>query len=296
MYDIILNPAAGSGLGKKTAQIIKNEMDKRGFESIFHITEKKGDAAKIACSCAADKKNALICVGGDGSVQEIAGVLANTDITLGIIPAGSGNDFAASLYNSKNKDPLFFLDKIFKNETRYIDLLKCTVKGIPEPLYSANISSIGLDAEIVHKADDFKKIFGGYAYVVSTIYNAFKFKPYRIFFEAGDISYNGDLCLAAACNGTDYGGGFKIAPPAVMDDGLITLCIVKPLTKREILMLFPFVLFGRHIRLKEVEFYTAKSVTLDYDGYRKVNLDGNIFNFKGPINFEILPGALKVYS
>jgi len=272
-------------------------MERRGVDFIFHTTDKTGDAEKIAAECVSKKSRAVVVTGGDGSVQEAAGALAGSGIPLGIIPAGSGNDFVASVYGGKNRDPLFFLEKILRGEKRKIDLIRCAVgeAGQTEHFF-ANIGSVGLDAEIVNKADDFKKTFGRFAYIVSTVYNAFTHKPCRISAEADGYSVNESLCLVSVCNGGVYGGGFKIAPFAVPDDGLITLCVIKPLSKIKILALFPSVLIGRHVDFKEVYFHSTKKVRIEYDGVKKLNLDGNIFYYESPVSFAIAPAALTIFK
>ena len=294
MIDFIVNPASGSGAAKKAAAAAESELIKRGVPYAFHLTNKAGDAAVIAGECIANGTDAVAIIGGDGSVQEVAGTMARTGVPLGIVPAGSGNDLIASLYDYKGFDPVYFVEKIIGGETRCIDVIKCTVAN--DIYHFVNIGSVGLDAEIVHKADDFKKVFRRFAYIVSTVYNAFTYKPGRLSVESDALNYDGNLSLTAICNGGVYGGGFKIAPSAVVDDGFITLCVVKPLSKLKILMLFPSVLSGKHTELKEIDFYDIKKVTINYDGIIKVNLDGNIFDYKGPAVFEIEPGALKIFK
>jgi len=295
LIDLIVNPASGSGAGGKTADEVMRGMDASGVKYAVRTTEKAGDAAAIAQNLAAGGSDAIVCVGGDGSVQEIVGAIAGSGIPLGIIPAGSGNDLVASLYEFKRGGAPYYLEKVLRGETRAIDLIKCTA-GSGGPRYFANIGSVGLDAEIVHKADDFKKVFGRFAYIVSTVYNAFTFKPGRISVDSDAYKFDGGLSLVAVCNGGVYGGGFRIAPRAEVNDGLITLCVVKPLSKPRILMLFPSVLSGKHVDFNEVDFYNVKKVAVNYDGEKKLNLDGNIFFTGGPLSFEIMPGALRIFA
>jgi len=294
--DIIVNPVSGSGAGAVTAESIARELERRGVAYALHNTGAKGDAAAIAAECMKNNPDAVACIGGDGTVQEIVGIMARTDVPFGIIPAGSGNDLVASLYEYKGKGPLYYLEKIILGATRTIDLIKCVAAACGETFYMVNIGSVGIDAEIVHKADDFKKTFGHFAYIVSTVYNAFTYKTGRISVTADDFSYDGGLSLAAVCNGGVYGGGFRIAPSASVDDGLITLCIVQPMSTPEILALFPSVLLGKHAGLKKINFYETKRVEIGYDGIKRLNLDGNIFDCTGPISFEIMPGALTIFS
>ena len=295
MIDFIVNPASGRGAGQKCADECARAMESRGLEFSVHTTEKKGDAAAIARERVKNKSRGVAVIGGDGSVQEIAGEMADTGVPLGIVPAGSGNDLVASLYPGE-KGTQNYIEKIINGKTRDIDIIKCSVPGFAEPLYSVNIGGVGLDAEIVHKADDFKKVFGHFAYIVSTVYNAFTYKPRRISVISDETESDGALSLVSACNGGVYGGGFRIAPDAAVDDGLITLCVIKPLSKIKILALFPSVLSGKHTSLNEVAFYKVKRADVGFDGTARLNLDGNIFDCGGPVAFEIMPGSLKIFS
>ena len=295
MINLIVNPAAGSGAGRRTADVVSAELSRLGVVFDIHATAKAGDAPGIAEKLIREGRGTTAVVGGDGSVQELVGAFAYTGAPLGIIPAGSGNDLVASLYDRKTRDPLYFLGRILEGRTRRIDLIRCRAAEDREFVF-VNIASVGLDAEIVHKADDFKKIFGRFAYIASTVYNAFVYKTTEMSCVADDFSYGGGLCLVSACNGRVYGGGFNIAPGARVDDGAITLCVVQPMNTLKILALFPSVLAGKHERLREINFIDTTRASVRYNGVKRINFDGNIFELNGPLEFEIMPGALTVFE
>jgi len=296
LTDLIVNPVSGSGAGSRAAAAVVAEFNKRGVKYAVHETRQAGDAATITAECVKNGSSAVVVIGGDGSVQELAGVMAGTGVPLGVVPAGSGNDLVASLYGYKKKDPAFYIETILAGKTRAVDLIKCRAASEGKMIYFANIASVGLDAEIVDKADDFKKVFGRFAYIASTVYNAFTYKTVEMSYKTENASYGGGLCLVCLCNGGVYGGGFKISPQAKMDDGLITACVVKPMTKLKVLALFPSVLSGKHVRLSEISFTDTSSITVDYSGVKKVNFDGNIMRYKGPLEFVAMPGALTVFG
>lgn len=289
MYHFIVNPAAGGGRTMQHIPALQKHMELRELPYRISYTEKPMDAKRLAQNACQEKSDGVICVGGDGTIQEAAGGMLYTGVPLGIIPAGSGNDFIFSLGVKLNAPVQKRLDAILRGHTKQIDAIRMG------KFYFTNIGSIGMDAEIVFHAAAFKKSFKRSAYLLSTLKNVLTFQnmPMKLVIDGQELT--DDMTLVAVCNGRCYGGGFQIAPQAEIDDGKITLCVIRNLSKPKKTAFFPTVLLGAHEKIKGVEFYPCKKVSIHYDGLRNINLDGNIYELYGPITFEIVPWAIKVF-
>ncbi len=288
MTHLILNPVAGSGKTVKLLPQIKHELELRKIEFVIWETKKPMDAKRLAAKACAEGTELIICVGGDGTLHEVISGMVYSNVSLGIIPAGSGNDFIASIGISHKASLHEHLNRIFSDKIKPIDVIKSG------EFYFVNVGSIGMDAEIANKAVGLKRVFKRYAYLVSTVITVFKFKNFDANIMVDDKKISGKCTLIAAANGKYYGGGFKIAPSASANDGLITLCVVKNFNMLLKLLLFPLVIIGLHTKLKGIEFYTCKKVVVSYENTVNVNYDGNLYELKAPITFEVLPKAINV--
>lgn len=292
MIYIIANPIAGRNRAVKKAAQISRLFAKKDIPCGVYETLFPGHAREITQRAVTDGASAVFCVGGDGTAHEIIEVLAQTDIRFGLIPAGSGNDFARSLKNCSDVNHIKLAERYLAGQTYKIDLIRVTT-----PLggyFCANAASLGLDAEIVFNAALYKKRFGGGAYVVSTITTVPSYKPKTLSLDFGDKKTDGAFTLTALCNGQVYGGGFKVAPKAKNNDGKITLCKIAAMSRVQILFFFPFMLLGKHGILKTVESIDCESVKISFEDILKLNIDGNIYDISGYALFETVKDALTV--
>jgi diacylglycerol kinase family enzyme len=308
---IIVNPAAGSGKALQAAEDVKQTAKALGFGFAVKETVCVGDgrvvAAKLREMEGAKKPSAVISVGGDGTVQEIAAGMIDSgiNIPLGIIPAGSGNDLFSSMSGAPpKKDISGVIARVLGTLKNSIESVKTAdiieVKYKDENRnevtnYCVNIASMGIDAEIVRRAQGFKKIFRSKAYVAATVVTSLLYKSGEMTVTADGVkdAMLGNL-LTAVCNGPYYGGGFKISPAARVDDGILSLCRIVPMPKLKVLALFPRVIKGTHVSMKEITFTDVKSVGFEFDGLNRLNLDGNLLPAREYVTFTVLPNALRV--
>lgn len=212
--------------------------------------------------------------------------MAYTNIPLGIISIGTGNDFAKTLNSHKNIYKA--LNTIIKCNFLDVDLINVSGK------YFLNISSIGIDAQVAQGAKSFKKTFGSFSYFISVLTNIFSYKSVEAKIKIDNLKIKGKYTLIAVANGKYYGGGFNIAPEASINDGLISICVIDYLSPVKILFLFPSILFGKHVALKQVHMYTAKKVKIEYKNDYIVNVDGTLYNFNNSLDFKIAENAIKI--
>ncbi len=281
----IVNPVAGK---KQVVECI-NQMKKaaldRGFEAAVYITEGFGDATGKGQRAVDEGCDVVAAVGGDGTVSELVNGILGSGAVMGIIPTGSGNDFARTLGIPSNFDEA--LGCILNGNIRSIDI------GVVNDRYFVNVASVGFDARVAMETNKIKKrVSGPLAYVLGVFKTLAEYKPFDIELEAETETIRKQATLVALANGEYYGGGMKIAPGAVPDDGLLEVYVVDGMSRLKILRLFPLIYSGRHTGRPEVRSFKAKSVNIRcQNGY--INSDGEVIG-QCPASFGIMPAALDV--
>ena len=267
-YIFIVNPVSGNKSGIKAARVIDKYCKELGIDYKVIYTKCAKDATRIA-SVYSDKYTVIYSVGGDGTLNEVINGMVNKDSYLHIIPTGSGNDF----YKSITESP-----------TSKIDVGKVNDK------YFINIASLGIDAKVALDAIKLKekKVPSSLIYVISLIYNLFGFKNINL----NIYNINTQITLLTICNGRYYGGGFKIAPTAKLDNGLFDVYSVGALNKVDLLKALYKLLKGTHITDKNVNFTTLNKIVVDSDIDLICNLDGEIYKSK-KIDFSIINNAIN---
>ena len=293
MYHCIVNPAAGRGSGRRLIPVIKSFMKNHGKEIEIKETVNPMDAAKWAKEACAAGSRSIIGVGGDGTLQEIVtGMLDGhdkCDTPLGVISCGSGDDWRRSFGQEAGAEAC--LAAVLGGKTKVVDAIRAN------DMVCLNISNMGLDVRIVRNAQPLKKFFGKSSYVISAVISILKHKNVRLVVDIGDGKViEGDFTLAAICNGQYYGGGMRITPPAKMDDGLITLCLVSAMSRLRVLTLFPVMLAEKHTKLKAIRYIECKQITLTPLSPQTLCIDGNLYECEGSLDFKILPEALRIFT
>jgi len=316
MYHIITNPVSGKGNAKTYAQSITTKLEKIGLPFTLHTTEYPRHGYDIAKEISHFSPAGIIGIGGDGTIQEIVAGMAEVfdhgkiPFPLGILPGGSGNDFAMAIEGGKkaykkhktvDSITAALVGRISASSTRTVDLISANMllSGEAEKTREAYLvaGNIGLDARIVHNAISLKPKYGGQAYLVAAYKSIMQHQniPLEISVE-GAAAEQKPYTLVAICNNRTYGGGLCIAPPAVYDDGKITLCTVDGIGRAKLGVLFPSLLVEKHVKLKEVQFTECTSLKITLAGKETLCLDGNLYPVEGEIEFKILPQVLEVYA
>ena len=322
MYHIIVNPTAGHGRSKDILEPLAKGLDGHGKEFEILRTEASMDARRMAKEACEKKSDGIIAIGGDRTLQEIVMGMResspesfNIPVFLGILPCGSGNDYAltyggkqkfngggASKKNNINNKVSSCVKNIIEGNTVPIDLIRVSGKMVCRSSMQTftentciNIANIGLDARIVYNAAALKKKFGRYAYLAAAYKSISQHKNASLRIEADGKDYDGEYTLLALCNGQYYGGGLRISPSARLDDGLITLCKIEGMSRPKTMVLFPSILFEKHINIKSVGYINCKKVNVFVKDGEVLCIDGNLYEAEGGISFEIMPGALRMF-
>ncbi|OGV47959.1 MAG: hypothetical protein A2017_21235 [Lentisphaerae bacterium GWF2_44_16] len=304
---VIVNPNAGKGckapgflrklLGFRhgntenisTAQIIeKILLSFLEYELVPEIftSSAPGDAEKEARRCVQRNYDALIAVGGDGTVNEVINGIAGTNTALGVIPFGTANVFAAQ--NNLPSDIAGACKVVMSGKIIRLDL-GC----INGERYFACMAGIGFDAYVIKKADRrMKKIFGMFSYFFAMIFSYFSYKFEDIEFEIDSqpLKKNGKLLFV--CNGPYYGGSMLMAPKADPADGLLDICILK---KSGIFSLISYVIAiyrGTLHKNKNAEYWQCGKISLCGKTGHPVHADAEYIGVF-PAEIKICPGALK---
>jgi diacylglycerol kinase (ATP) len=267
-------------------------------EQVEYVETSVAGEARERAMQAARAGRAIIVVGGDGTVNEVVnGILtAERRVPLGIVPAGSGNDFACNTLGL-SRDPLVALERALHGDVIEIDV--GTVNG----LYFVNSFSVGLDADIAATANRLKKIpfVSGarlyYGSSLSRLLFGYHRCPWLTFhLEGADVYKQTEpyhYVLLAVTNGPAYGAGFRINPAANPGDGLLDVCAISYAPLLRALKLLPVVQRGEHGEEPEVAFYRAKTVHIESQRPVTMGVDGETSSASS-FDIQILPGALSV--
>lgn len=292
---VILNPTANRGDMTHYRTIVRNRLKPENAEYVE--TTKQGEAKELA-RCAAEERRAVVIVGGDGSVHEVVnGILASgRRVPLGIIAAGSGNDYAWNTLKLPH-DPGEAIERALTGQLVNADV------GMVNGEYFANSFSVGLDADIAVAAGQMKKIpfmTGSRLYYGTTLkqllfgYHRCPWLTLRL--DDGqqlDQKEARRYVLMAVTIGPTYGAGFRINPTADYTDGLFDICTISYTPLLRALRLLPTVKKGEHAGLPEVTFYRAKSVHIECQDMVNMQMDGETTRATS-YDARILPGALWV--
>ncbi len=284
---IIVNPAAGGGRTKAIWQDIERQIKQLGIDYSFIFTQGVGDATELAKAAVREGLKKIFVVGGDGTLNEVINGIELNQTTVGIIPTGSGNDLSKMIGVNSITDALASLKY---QEHRRIDLGRAGGR-----LFVNNLGA-GFDAFVAATQKKFKIFKGNLGYLFSTLKVLGDFKAYQVEITADGYRFCDRIMSVSIGNGQFHGGCFKLTPEAVIDDGLLDICIIKELNKTKFLINIPKAIKGTHSCLKEVKSFKAKKIFLYSQRPLFVHLDGEVLlEPVKEIEIEILPSSLEVF-
>lgn len=259
-------------------------------------------ATELARQAAEDGYELVIAAGGDGTIHEVINGLmqvpAEQRPRLGVIPLGTGNDFAHAV--GMPKDPNLALRKIFTGKPKPIDVGKIE-DNLGRCEYWDNTVGIGFDATVTTRLHKYTYLRGTFAYLVAVLQTIIlNHETPHLKFSSDEESWNEKTFMLVLCNGDREGGGFHVAPEALVDDGIIHYAGIGPVSRLFILRIIPEVMRGTHGRFSEVRMGAFRRVEIESDMPLMVHMDGEIFSGFGvdlhQLFVEVLPGAIEVMS
>ncbi len=289
MYDVILNPVSGKGNSMKAYMTVKAVLDEAGVEWALHKTEYPLHATEIVRKLNEKEHADVIVMGGDGTLNEVLnGITDFSRINLGIISCGTGNDFirAAGLPS----DPAEAVRLILAGNTGYVDFLELPMRR------AMNCAGAGMDVDVLVRYASMKAFKGKMKYYASLIDTLIKCKFHKIALEVDGVRSEKSVFMIAAANGTCIGGGMKISPNSVTDDGKLNVVLINEMPKRKILpTLIKFLNGGKHITSPYTEEYLAERVRIEVLDEGLTEVDGEVLNEK-VIDCKIVPHTLMIFK
>ena len=284
---LVVNPTSGRGLGARVAPIVRARLEEAGLTLSEFATTCAADVGRISAEVVASGSDAVALVGGDGSIHLAAQVLANSGVPFGVIPAGTGNDFARGL-GVPLKDPRAAADLIVAGRTRAVDLATAKDEFI------TTVVAGGFDSLVSKRANAMTWPKGNSRYKVATLVELRTFKPLSYVVTVDGQVTETDAMLVAVGTGATYGGGMQICAGAMIDDGLLDVTIIQPVSRLTLLQMFPTLAKGTHVGHPKLQTFRGRSVRLESAGVTAY-ADGEILG-PLPVDIGIAPGALTVFA
>ncbi len=289
MLDLIYNPSAGEHNGqklKKSIALIESRLKERKIEYKFHCAEKKGQTTALTKELIEKGSTDLVIIGGDGTLHAaINGFHSFEKVNMGIIPCGTGNDFAYAL--NIPKDPVKAIDLIIDGTPKYTDFMQMpTVRGL-------NVIGMGLDVEVLKKYQKLKKKTK-WGYTRCLLKALCGFKPMDFTSVINDKREKYNTFIVAVANGSVFGGGIPICPIADTADNKLDFVAVKGMSKLSLVFAFIKLKAGKILKLKQAIHKTTESIQVEINTPHTVNVDGELYE-DIPFEIKVVSNKLKIY-
>jgi diacylglycerol kinase (ATP) len=291
---VAINPSASFGKNASVGEQVVAELRRAGCE-VVAVQEENLLALKRALEeILASAPRALVVVGGDGMVHLGVDLCVRWGIPLGVIPSGTGNDLARHLGIPLDLDDAQrALIHALEGEPLVIDHgLAQGGDGVPHPF--ACVLSAGFDAIVNERANRLRFPKGRHRYTLALLIELIKLRPLSYTLEIDGVKETGRYLLVAVANSRSFGGGMKVTPQASLQDGLLDVFTLKPLSRLAFLRIYPRVFAGTHVSDPRVSIRQARNVKIECDGviaYADGEAVGPL-----PLDVSVTPGALKVYA
>lgn len=284
----ITNPFSGTKSKSKLKETIEENLNLKDFDFEISYTEYPRHATQLSAEARDLGYYAVIAVGGDGTINEVASALKGSETALGIVPFGSGNGFSYHLGTRRNVDEAIKI--INDHHTTLIDT------GEANGRFFINVAGLGLDATVAFKTK-LNKRRGFIPYFINTLKESIGFKFMKLRITSDDNVQEGDYAMAVIANGSIYGYDFAVAPAAILDDGLFDVILVRKTQIFRYFLLVPRMLNKTFHKSPLVHYFKTKKITIEStDGTPYFHVDGEGFEAENSITFEIIPDSLKLIT
>lgn len=291
---LIVNPSARRGRAGRRARRIRELFAENGVATRLQQSRGPGDVADLVESLARDGAPRIIVAGGDGTIHEaVNGVMRSAStVALGLVPAGSGNDFAKAC--GIDPDWQTAASRLAERIAGDVDPTRVDL-GRCNDVYFANGVGIGFDAVVSHHADGIRLPLGSLVYMAGLLraLAAGVVTPV-LSIEADGFTYTGRATLVNVASGPWVGGQFRIAPDAKNDDGIFDLVLAEPLTRRRIITLVGPLKNGTHLGEQEIRHAHVTRVVVESEAPIPSHIDGEVQPPAQRFDIECLPGALRL--
>ncbi|MFH1851567.1 MAG: diacylglycerol kinase family protein [Candidatus Neomarinimicrobiota bacterium] len=286
-YLLIVNPEAGSRRTMQALPDIDRILRQREIDFEFHFTDEPGHATELV----RDYKNrfdVVVSVGGDGTINEVINGLPDLVIPFGMIPIGTGNDFARSCsipHDSVEKA----IDILLQHDVKTIDVGEVNGRRF------VNVMGLGFEgrANEVGRAVEFIKGAPRYLVAIGYTYLSYRRLPIRISFN--NLVLDDDVFLLSIGNGWNVGGGLQLTPKAKLDDGVFDICYIKNISRPRILAVFGRLYDGTIDTVTEVDSYQTSHLTIESEARLPIHIDGEKLEYEGnKLEIKVIPACQPV--
>ncbi len=282
---MLTNPTAGGGRGHRVAAVAVTRLREAGF-AVHEIRGRDAaEALELARRAVAEGTQTLVVCGGDGMVHLAVQALANTATSLGIIPAGTGNDVARYL-GVPRRDPAGAVDVVVGSHVRSIDLARAG------ETYFVTVMAAGFDALVNERANQMTRPQGNLRYTLATFAELRTFRPLQYELEMDGEKHRLSAMLVSVGNGPSFGGGLRITEGASIDDGWLDVVWFSPMSRVELVRTYPRLYNGSHVRHRCYHHRRVRSVTVCSEGV-VAYADGERLGSL-PVTVDVAPSALRV--
>ena len=287
MFNFIYNPVAGKGKAQRFRSEIEARLQQQGVSFRFLETKARRDATRIAQDLTANGETEIAVMGGDGTVNEVLNGLQDpSKVRLGLIPCGSGNDFAAAI--GIPSTPEGSLNTILNGEAKLTDYLVCSgIRGL-------NVIGAGIDVDILKRSYRAKFLRGSLNYLVSLLTSLVHFKNYTFSAELDGKDSQHEGFIVCACNGRRIGGGIPICPKSICDDGLLDIVIVDGIRKAMIPGALVKLLSSKILDQKYTIHTLAPALKARFDRPTTIQIDGELYDGL-PFDVQVVHDQLRIY-
>ena len=331
-FILIANPISGKGHAKSIAEQAYTALTESGAHGQLIFTSAPGDAKRFAQEATSDGIRSVIACGGDGTLHEVVnGIAMVPDVTLGVLPCGRGNDFAAAIgvplkpeaaiatlvsgtpihvdlgrcYNSNQPSAASSVGASSTRDPDNRQLTTLTINShsdkivkarVDDQNYFTTIATCGYDTEVSRRASKGTPLFAGTAsYAYAAVETLFYYEPPSVRLEGDFGVHEGPILLAATGITNRYGGGFQIVPNARIDDGLFDVCIIRPVSALTVLRLMVTLFWGGHVSHPAVSMHQTRTLTIETDPPMLLYADGEPM-CETPATIEIIKHGLAVMA
>lgn len=283
---VLTNPVAGRGRALRLRDAVLPRLHGAGWRTRSLVGRDADEALDLARQAVAEGVDGLVVCGGDGLVHLGLQVVAGTDVPLGVLPGGTGNDVAR--YLGLPRDPALLASRLLAWRTRTIDLARSGDR------WFATVLAAGFDAVVNERANRMTWPQGQMRYNLATVAELRTFRPLPYVLDLDGTEVRTDAMLVAVGNGPSFGGGLRIAEGALLDDGLLDVVVIGPMSKVELVRTYPKLFRGTHVHHPQFARHRVRRVTVAAPGI-VAYADGERFGAL-PLTIEAVPGAVRLLA
>ena len=284
---LLVNPTSGRQRADQVAELAAGRLRRAGHTCVVVRHPQAAAAHDELATLIGSGLDGVVVIGGDGAVHGVLALLAGHDVTLGLVPCGTGNDLARTL-GLPTKDPSAAVDVVCGGAVRTIDL------ALAGDAHVATVVASGFDSKVNERANAMTWPRGNMRYNLAIAAELRSFRPLAFTLELDGTTIEREAMLVAVGNGPSFGGGLRICEGAAIDDGLLDVVVINPVSKAKLLRVFPQLYRGTHTSIPEFERHRVRRVTLsspDVVAYGDGERLGPL-----PITTSVVPGALRVFA